>query len=257
MATTSTLKWACAVTTVYQRKDTLLPATLASIKAAGFPNPRLCVDGVAGGFEHFGMEVTYRREQIRTHGNWVLAAMELFIRNPHADRYGIFQDDFTVYRNTRQYLDACKYPAKGYLNLTTFDGRPGSSNEKVVDGQPTGWYESAELMAPKGYQAGRGAVALVFSRDALVTLLASKHMVERPIDSFRGHEAVDGGVVWAMNLAGWREYVHNPSLVCHTGGNASTMGHGAYKLPQTWRGEEFDALSLLHETAPTPAATDH
>lgn len=265
---TTGIKWAVAVTTVSQRRSTLLPPTLASIKAAGFPDPRLCVDGTGDGFDHFGLEVTYRRQQIRTHGNWVLAAMELFIREPHAARYGIFQDDFAVYRNTRQYLDACPYPTFGYWNLTTFDARPGSSNEKVVEGQPVGWYEAAELMAPKGYQAGRGAVALVFNREALLTLLSSRHMVERPMDAHRGHQAVDGGVVWAMNKAGWREYVHNPSLVCHTGGDASTMGHGRYKLPLTWRGDDFDALSLLpststimpsgiSDTAPTPAATDH
>lgn len=252
------LKWACCVTTVPQRRDTLLPPTLASIKAAGFPDPRLCVDGASSGFDVFGLEVTYRAQQIRTHGNWVLAAMELFIRNPLADRYGIFQDDFAVYRNTRQYLDACEYPKRGYWNLTTFDGRPGSSNEKAVEGKPTGWYEAAELMSPKGYQSGRGAVALVFDRETLITLLSSRHMVERPMDSMRGHQAVDGGIVWAMNKAGYREYIHNPSLVCHAGGDASTMGHGKYKLPKTWRGAEFDALSLLpNKPAPTPAATDH
>lgn len=258
------LKWAVAVTTVPQRRDTLLPLTLASIKAAGFPDPRLCVDGTGSGFDHFGLDVTYRTERIHLHGNWVLAAMELFIRDPHADRYGIFQDDFVVYRNTRQYLDQCLYPLTGYLNLTTFDGRPGSSNEKVVRDKPVGWYEADEMLAPKGYQAGRGAVALVFNRDALLVLLSSRHMIDRPIDQtllkdsklFRGQHLVDGGVVWAMNKAGWREYVHNPSLVCHTGGDASTMGHGKYKLPQTWRGDDFDALSLL-DTAPTPAATNH
>lgn len=53
-------RWSYGVTTVTERRDTLLPQTLASLKAAGWDNPRLFVDGVNGGFDHFGLPVTYR-----------------------------------------------------------------------------------------------------------------------------------------------------------------------------------------------------
>lgn len=254
----SRMRWAYGLTTVPQRKDELLPATLRSLAAAGFDRPKLFVDGCEddrGGHyrwyrDHFPqLEIIPRYGTLRTHGNWVLSLYELFIKDPSAERYALFQDDLITYRNLRVYLEQCLYPENGYWNLYTFP-----SNQRLAPriGQTarfkTGWYEAAMLDGREsdgqGFQMGRGAVALVFSRQAVLTLLASPHMVERPMDCHRGHRSVDGGIVTAMNKAGWREWVHNPSLVQHAG-LVSSMRNRQHPLAESFRGEEFDALGLL------------
>lgn len=248
------MEWACGVTTVPSRGDGLLRRTLTSLAAGGFKQPRLFVDGARhAGDEHWwnGSEVTCRWPAVKAWGNWILALHELHIRQPNADRYAIFQDDMVCSRNLRTYLEHSPYPgmekwdhrAKGYLNLFTF-----LSSESSIQGTALGTWSEGSVLSdgkdPFKRQCGRGAVALVFSRMAVRTLLGSKEAVERVADAARGSCNIDGGVVNAMNAAGWREYVHNPSLVQHTG-DVSTMGHGRYPLAESFRGEDFDCLSLL------------
>lgn len=253
------MRWAYAVTTVVSRRRDLLPKTLASLAAGGFPAPRLCVDGdkdAASWEKEFGLEATARWPAILVHGNWVLSLYEIFIRAPDAERYAVFQDDFVCVKNLRSYLEACPYPdgpatgknRPGYWNLYL-----APSNEALAKGQ-TGWVESN--------QCGKGAVALVFSREAVVTLLSSRHLAERPMDSQRGWRAVDGGVVESFRKAGWVELVHYPSLVAHTGTNSSMdkrqrpTGRGDSFPIFTWGaqfqgtgfpGEDFDAMKFLRK----------
>lgn len=227
------MKWAYGVTTVPQRRRDLLVRTLGSLRAAGFPEPRLFVDGERdprSWEDEFNLGVTARWPTIRTYGNWVLSLAELYIREPAAERYAVFQDDFVTYRNLRQYLESCKYPENGYWNLYTFP-----SNQALCPRGHRGWYESNQM--------GRGAVALVFDRSVVLSLLTHQHMVERPMDAHRGHKAVDGGVVEAFRKMGGKEYVHNPSLVQHTG-LVSSMGNKPHKLAESFCGEEFDATLL-------------
>lgn len=245
-----TVKWTYAVTTVPGRRADLLPRTLSSLKAAGFDAPRLFVDGdkdVASWEREFGLEVTVRYPRLQVAGNWLLTLHELLWRDPTADRYAIFQDDFVTVRNLRPFLDRCKFPAQGYWNLYT-DPR----NQRVCPEGHAGWYESNQL--------GRGAVALVFSRDGVTTLLSQKnHIVERPLHLTRGWRSIDGGISDAMRNIGWKEWVHNPSLVQHTGRvcsfdkrNASTGVDGNYPRYEwgadtfavSFPGEDCDALSL-------------
>jgi len=236
-----TMKWSYGITTVEQRKDILFPRTLQSLKDAGFDKPIIFVDGLKDGSEYneFGLEVVTRYvedavaghyHRIRTFGNWVLALWELYLREPTADRYAIFQDDFVTYKHLRLFLEKSPYPDKGYLNLYTFP-----SNQKVARDK-SGWFLSN--------QKGRGAVALVFSREAVTTLLASQHMVDRPQDAQRGWKAIDGGIVTAFVKADWQEWCHNPSLVQHTG-EQSVMKNRQHLKAVSFRGEDFDARNLL------------
>lgn len=228
----STMEWAYGVTTVPKRRQRELPVTLESLKAAGFDKPRLFIDGAKDDTEYaeFGLETTCRWPTIRTFGNWVLGLIELYIRQPNADRYAIFQDDFVTYRNLKAYLEQIHYPEKGYLNLYTFP-----ENQRLAPPNHTGWYEAN--------QRGLGAVALVFNREAVVQLLSNDQIVGRPIDP-NGYKRIDGGFVTAFNSIGWKEYVHNPSLVQHTG-LVSSMGNARHKLADSFRGEQFNALELL------------
>lgn len=235
------LRWACAVTTVPSRRRTLLPGTLLSLQRAGFPAPRLFVDGDDDGRswrEEFGLEVTCRGgPPARTHGNWVLSAYELFVRNPECGRYAVFQDDLVCCRNVRQYLDRKRFPADGYLNLYLFPANRDLAPPVGLTGRRmAGVYPSNQF--------GRGAVALVFSREGLLKLLSHPHLTERPIDPERGHRSVDGGIVTAMAKQGWREYVHHPALVQHTG-DVSSMGNPSHPKAPNFVGADFDATELL------------
>lgn len=229
------MSWAYGITTVPSRLKTLFPRTLESLKKAGFDQPRIFVDGEKDGrdYEQFGLEVTTHYPNLRTAGNWVLSLYELYIRNPDADRYAVFQDDFVTGLNLRLYLDCCKYPDKGYWNLYTFP-----CNQRFCPEEKTyqGWFPSD--------QYGKGAVALVFNREAVCTLLSTRIFIDRHQCPNRGHKAIDGGIVDTFNSLGWVEYVHNPSLVQHTG-LMSSMNNKRHPTAETFLGEDFDLLSLI------------
>lgn len=266
----SDFRWSCAVTTVPARREDLLPRTLASMKAAGFGSPRLLVDGIdhrtADSYEDdFGLHVTARGPTpLRTWGNWLLGVYELYIRDPEAEMFAVFQDDAILLRNLRGYLDRAPCPlegaGRGYMNLYTFPSnqewigrevRAGHfpPREKVgLTGRTAGrWYPARRLAgngATAGGPSGKGAVGLVLCRAAVLDLLSSRHVVERPLDLDQGHRKIDGGIVTALDKAGWQEYVHDPSLVQHVG-DVSTMGNPRHPKAVSFPGEGFDALDLL------------
>lgn len=235
------MKWAYGVTTVPERAHTLLPRTLTSLGHAGFDAPHLFVDGCtpaqhAEYHSRYGERVTCRGKRVRTAGNWVLSLYELYLLDPAADRYAVFQDDLIACRGLRDYLSVCVWPEKGYLNLYTT-----LRNWEICPPGHTGWYLSNQF--------GRGAVGLAFTRQAVHTLLTAKYLVERPQDQHRGHRAVDGGIVESFKAAGWTEWVHNPSLVQHTG-ERSSMGNNPHRPSPCFRGEGFDAMMLIRKENP-------
>lgn len=237
------LRWATCVTTVPARRHDLLPRTLASLAAGGFSGPRLLVDGLQPGdavvYAHHGLEVTTRWPTIRLTGNFVLGLWEMLVRQPDADRYAVFQDDVLCSCNLRQYLERLPCPAKGYQNLCLYPANlPPGADGKV------GWHPAKNL--------GKGAQGLVFSRDAVVALLSSTDIVTRPLSAPNPARPwwanIDGGICCALKKAGWREYVHNPSLLGHTGAKTTLLdvrGHGTQPAPAGFRGEDFDCLDFL------------
>ena len=231
-----TVTWAYGITTVASRiASGLLERTILSLAKGGFDNPRLFIDGLPiEALPDFAKDrqVTIRNPAIRLYGNFHLGLSELYIREPHADRYAMFQDDMVTYPNLRQYLESCEYPKRGYLNLYTF-----RENEKS-DRQ--GWYLSNQL--------GKGAVALVFNNETLVKLLKNgfwltRHAIKHT-NAARSWKFVDGGVVEAMRQQGCKEFVHYPSLVQHTG-TMSTLGNSRHAQAPSFKGESFDALRLV------------
>lgn len=230
------MKWAYGLTTVPQRMNDLLPRTLASLAAGGFDRPRIFIDDchpeevprdLAGTYE-----VTTRHPRIRAWGNWWLALWELYIRNPAADRYAIFQDDLVCSRNLRKYLERLKFPDRGYQNLYTFP-----ENAALAGGRVGQWYKSN--------QRGLGALALVFNHDCVSALLRSRHAFNKPRSADRGHKCIDGGVIDSMTQSAFHEYVHVPSLVQHTSQHHSSIGNPVQPLADTFRGEDYDLLELL------------
>lgn len=236
------IKWAYGVTTVPSRMQDLFPQTLSSLCDAGFDKPTIFLDGanhkLAVAYEErFKLEVVNHYPAIRTFGNWELALRELFIRNPTAHRYAIFQDDLVTYRNLRHYLERTTTLPNAYYNLYTFP-----QNQQLVPKEPNtnkyveGWHKSNQM--------GRGAVGLVFDRLGVLTIMQGKLLAERPLDCLNGTSRVDGVVSDVLKKAGYTEYIHHPSLVQHLGFH-STMRSDKQEKAISFRGENFDALQSL------------
>lgn len=227
------MKWSYGLTTVPERRIEPFPATLMSLQRSGFDRPRLFIDGAPDDREYkeFGLDCTVRWPKVKTWGNWFLSLLELYIREPEADRYAIFQDDFVTYLGLREYLETVRFPDKGYWNLYTFP-----SNQTQCPPGCEGFYA--------GYQQGKGAVGLVFDRQGVVDVLMARHNVMKCQAASRRYSSVDGAVSDSLKLVGYTEYVHNPSLVQHTG-KISSMGNNPHLLATSFRGEEYDIRELL------------
>lgn len=211
------MKWSYGVTTVLERRDHELQNTLVSLAAAGFPCPRVFVDD----------------PRLGCASRWALSLYELYLREPQAELYAMFQDDILVCRNVRQYVERTA-PKDGYINLYT-----DRSNETVLD-RP-GWQPSL--------QRGRGALALVFPKDTMVDLLQAKHLVMKPQAASRPNTNVDGAVIESMLAANRKEYVHMPSLVQHMG-QRSTLGMKPFTNSGSFPGETVNALGYEAESGP-------
>jgi hypothetical protein len=217
------LKWSYGVTTVPERRETYLPLTLDSLANAGFDKPRLFVDD--------------SEPLLGILGTWTLAAMELYLREPKADRYAIFQDDIVMCTGTRNYLNGCHYMDGAYYNLFTY-----AENEPFIEGKDTGWHLSN--------QRGRGALALVFDRDVLTTLFIQDQFILRSCHAHKGKRSVDGAISDGMRGAKYKEYIHNPSLVQHIG-DISTKGR-TYPEAKTFPGQSFNPnIAFSHDVGAT------
>lgn len=218
--------WMYGVTTIPERRNTYLPKTLASLKAAGFVAPRLFVDGdedVLSWKKEFNLEVTCRYPRVLTRANWMMSIVELYFRNRKANMFALFQDDCLACADLMKYIDSCKLPSEGYFNLFTMP-----PPHQIELPSSFGWHKSN--------QKGRGAVALVFTRTAIMTLLTQKHMVDNFQDAHLGDRNVDGGISDSFRKVGWTEYVHNPSLVQHIGDKTS-MGSKILPTASSFTGE--------------------
>jgi hypothetical protein len=245
------MNWIVGITTIPARRETYLPDTLESIERAGFPKPRLFVDGsdeAERWVPFFGAErLTLRWPNVGAFGNFALGLWELVMRNPTGERFIMFQDDVVCCKNLREYLDKQIYPTKGYWNLFTY-GR----SERAIQalGGRKGWVEGGMILrgeeedgwVPQNKeQKGQGCLAVVFDREAAVTLLEQPPFIRKPISASRPKTCVDGAIVGAMNHAGYREWVHGPSLVQHIGIDSSIQKGKQWKtFSDSFRGEEWD-----------------
>lgn len=230
------LVWSYGVTTIPERASNLLPITLQSLKAAGFPSPRLFIDGCSD-HPNCYLEKTQRYPRVGAMKNWILSLGELYYREPKADRYALFQDDFVTHKNLRLYLEACPFPDRGYWNLYTFP----QNQMLAFDGEKIkrGWFPSN--------QRGRGAVALVFGYPAVEALLTSDYMLKKVLCSRRGHKNIDGAVINVMrtlSVPPFTEYVHSPTLVQHIG-EESSIGNRPHPDALGFYGPGFDARNFL------------
>lgn len=230
----------CAVTSVGSRvADGTLARTYTSLKRAGISVSRVYIDGVSASdlalaVNTFGPNVTARLGQpAGAYSSWMSTAWELLTRNPEADRYVIFQDDIVASLGLAEFLANTVIPDHGYCNLCTYP-----ENAKIA--HESGWSLSNQL--------GLGAQGLMFNRDTFAKLLSTSHLVLRVIredaaSKRRRAKYIDGAIVTALKERSIKEYVHNPSPICHVG-EKSTIGNHVQPPTALWRGEDFDLRTL-------------
>src|SRR5260370_33836022 len=215
------MNWTYGVTTVPERKHTV-KTTLTSLAAAGFDAPFVFVDGTYSNFlmDYLSSNVVWRTPRIGAWGNWFLGLWELWLRNPDADRFAMFQDDILCVKNLRDYLDRVwpsgnyvrgndsllpyKRVRNCYINLYT-----SLNNEQVVAGTCVGtWHESSEIGGrnDERLQTGRGALALIFDRAGVEVILSSSWTRRKHLSTSPRHQKanINGGVINTMNTTGVR-----------------------------------------------------
>lgn len=222
-------KWAVGITTVPDRLEDLLPRTIDSIIGAGFRSPQIFVDGDPRSRKlPKGFKTVVRSQRVQAYCNFSLALHELFVSEPQADLYAMFQDDLMACHGLRFYLEACPYPENGYWNLFTFP-----INETLS----SGW-------SPAKFR-GKGAVALVFDRATARKLLTSPFWHNWP-QRKDGWKSVDKAVTKALRRRQVTEYTHMPSLVYHVG-DQSTVGSRRHAVARSFKGLHWDARILLNQ----------
>lgn len=230
------MNWSYGITCVPSRFQDTLPRTVTSLSTAGFDKPVFFIDGFPkaadGPYPECtrGVPCVVRPLGLGAFGNFVLGMWELYIREPNADRYAMFQDDIVTCRNLRKYLEVSPYPKFGYLNLYT----SGSNSKQNM----LGWSLSD--------QWGRGALALVFDNETMRLLLANKTFVDHRRNAHIGRKGIDKACMEAMKSIGRQEWIHNPSLVDHTGVAMSACGNkgSLYSTSPCFQGEDFDVMAL-------------
>ena len=231
------LTWSYGITTVPQRQDKLLIQTVQSLKAAGFDRPHLFVDGCkdSSAFREMGLPLTTHSTQLRTTGHWIASLWELWAMNTDADRFALFQDDILACKGLKNYLNQCEWPCeKAYLNLFTF-----RENHELIHNKKVGWHPSDQL--------GKAAVGLVFDQVGMKSVLSSPHLVRWLKDTERGHRLIDRAVSQSLGKLGFKEFIHNPSLLQHVG-MSSSMGSDRHPQSSCFMGEDHDATNFLESS---------
>jgi hypothetical protein len=189
--------------------------------------------------------VTSRSPPVRVYGNWILALWELYLRTPEAELFAVFNDDILLYKNLKSYLSERTVPfyplnpqyKRGYVNLYTVPAAGRAILNKRDNGWVFGWHESD--------QRGQGGAGLVFHHSAVVQLLQSPIMVQKPLlTNHKAWKNVDGSICDAMNALDFKEHIHYPSLI-QLQTTESTIGNDPLPITDCWWGEAYDAMRLL------------
>lgn len=230
------MKWSVGITTVPERVYTTLPGTIESLMNAGFSSQvAVCISSGTSSLELTlptrGKWAFFTNVHSRLGGaigNWLLTAWELYLDDPHADRYAIFQDDIICSRGLREYLEATTTHTDGYWNCCTY---PDNLKDFAANNPPEGW-------TPAHSPLGLGAQGLVFTNEGIRALLKSPYFVDL-VHQTPDRTGIDGIVKSVMGWAGFTEYVHYPSLIAHVN-SPSTLGHNPQPESAGFRGPNFD-----------------
>ena len=219
------IQWAAGVTASRRPGPDLLGNCLATLAAAGWPEPIVFADG--DDFDTHGAAAVIRSTPAGALQNFYAAAAELVMRHPHAAHL-IAQDDTTFNAHAREYIEANPWPADACL-VKLFTA--------AAEDEPNGWHAIPHDLQMKGAQA------YVFPPGQLDDFVRSRHAIEQRHKAERNSEAIDNVVArWARAAAG-RQYWHAPSLAEHHGTDQSTLDHDFGKAGR-YLGDDFDAREL-------------
>ena len=198
--------WEVGVTTAPRRLPTLERCAESIIKA-GWPDPILFVDGkveLPPNLAH--LRTCTRRPAIGAFPNFALSLAELYMRNPFADAYMMIQDDALLLETpaTREYLERALWMTKGPCLASLY------CSTKYSRDVP-GWHLFEEPWV-------WGAVAFVFSRDAVRAFLSCANWIEhRALPDDEGLVRIDILIGQFAEQHGIPVHFPSPSLVQHIG----------------------------------------
>ncbi len=198
--------WAVGITTAPRRIPTL-GSCAESILHAGWPEPKLFVDGKTEIPESIATLETSRRDSsIGAFPSYVVSLLELYMQHPRADAFMMVQDDALMLGTpaTRDYLEKILWPCDGPCIASLYCSTRYSQIEH-------GWHQLDEPWV-------WGAVAFVFSREAVKALLTSPLLAthrEQPED--KGLYRIDVLIGQFAEEEGIPIYYPTPSLVQHIG----------------------------------------
>ena len=206
--------WAVGVTTAPRQVPTLSEC-LAGLARAGWPTPRIFVDGNVSIPQEFAhLPQTVREPRMGAWPSYYLALAELLMRHPQADAYLLVQDDALVCDDgeLRVYLEDVLWPGKRAGIASLFCSRAYT--------QPrAGWYSFQGAWV-------WGALAFVFSREAAQQFLADLAVVQHRWTRSRNPLA---DIDWRIGQWAWQNdvplYYPTPSLVQHIG-DVSSLWQG-------------------------------
>ncbi len=188
------------------RETPTLESSLRSVRAAGFSDIELFAEPESFLPEPFhGLRIHRREKRLGNILNFCSGLSLLLKKYPNAEAIAMFQDDISLARGSREWLETQLWPqGAGIVSLFTplphLDAR-------------SGWH----LRSP-GFQRVCGAQALVFRRDILEAFLSDPRVFGRLHRNDHCDDAVVAG--WAART-GEKIAYHTPSLVGHGEGGSS------------------------------------
>ncbi len=203
------LRWAVGLLTAPRPNPTIL-RTLRSLEAAGFDSIHVFAEPgswIPGEFAD--LPVTVHGQTLGNLGNFYTSLVALYMIQPEADCYALFQDDIEAAQGLREWCDHQFWPNDtGLVSLFT---------PRAYGSEKAGWQ-----LLTLGLSRTFGAQAFVFRRDILKEFLTDGASLEHRQTRVHGDDAVVGE--WAI-CRGIGIAYHHPSPVQHIGEVSSIPGH--------------------------------
>jgi len=231
------MKWVVGIQTCPREEDVYINHTIAGIHRAGWD--QITIFAEPNSPVPVGYPVTYRPCRYGDWTNWVCAFFELFIANPDANAFVLFEDDITLSMHIRNYLDWAipKLGRFGCLSLYT----PPTHHSDWK-----GWHDEADA----GW-ALSGAQGMVFTRPSLQRFLSDPKILEYRFDEIGKKNAHKDCAIGKWACKKERVLYHTPSLIDHRGIQSliGTKNHQAVD----YVGDDFDCETLIGEVKVLPA----
>ncbi len=214
--------WAVGVQTC-NRSENYLDHSLQQISLAGWDKLNIFADVSTNISVPF--PVSYRPYQFGDWSNWICGLFELYILNPKANYFLMFEDDITCCSNLKIYLEWAipRLGEFGCLSLYTPDVY-----------RKEGWHDESDAA-----WSLVGAQAILFTRKSLKRFLSNEKIINYSETSNVAKDCAIG--IWAFKQE--KVLYHTPSLVNHCG--KVSMTNARMHKSFDYVGDSFDASSLI------------